>query len=432
LALNKFILRDNINRKMIKEVLSKIKPTAVEQHKFKVTISELLRKINATVKDGNAILGGSGAKDTWLAGNHDLDIFVLFPYTQYAQKSALLSDILEPQLRKIFPKTKIDRVHGSRDYFQLRVDNFNIEIVPILKISSAKKALNITYISPLHSSWVNKKAQKLKDEIRLAKQFCQAQDVYGAESYIGGFSGYVLEILIVQYGSFQKLLQAAQAWKVQDVVDTEKQYPKRDALFQMNKSKLTSPLIVVDPVDKNRNAAAALSIEKCIAFKKAAKEFLKKPQPEFFMSKKRELKHLQIEAAKRKQNLVFVEMVPLDGKKDVVGYKLKKAFHFVEQKMQPYEITESGWEWNHPKASLYFFLRKKQVPKLELRAGPPLKMTEFVAQFKKEHRKTMAKNGHIYASVQVQHPTLDDCVRNCIKQPYFKEKIQKIVQIKVV
>ena len=67
-----------------------------------------------------------------------------------------------------------------------------------------------------------------------------------------------------------------------------------------------------------------------------------------------------------------------------------------------------------------------------MRAGPPLKMTEFVAQFKKEHRKTIAKNGRVYASVPVQHSTLDNCVRDSVKKPYFKEKIKKIIQIKII
>ena len=49
---------------------------------------------------------------------------------------------------------------------------------------------------------------KILDEIRLAKAFCHANGCYGAESYIKGFSGYALELLVYHYGSFQKFVKA--------------------------------------------------------------------------------------------------------------------------------------------------------------------------------------------------------------------------------
>ncbi len=45
--------------------------------------------------------------------------------------------------------------------------------------------------------------------------------------------------------------------------------------MELNKSKIQSPLIVIDPVQAGRNAAAALSFEKYDLLRKKAKEFLK-------------------------------------------------------------------------------------------------------------------------------------------------------------
>ena len=52
------------------------------------------------------------------------------------------------------------------------------------------------------------------------------------------------------------------------------QYPKIQRDIE---SRITaiSPLIVIDPVDKERNAAAALSINKFSSFKRLAKNYLK-------------------------------------------------------------------------------------------------------------------------------------------------------------
>src|SRR3989344_1107382 len=171
-------------------ILNKIKPNEQERLWFKTIADSFLKLLNSKLKDARAILGGSGAKDTWLAGNHDVDIFVLFNYQKYSGQSSELANFLEPIFKKVFSKEKISRVHGSRDYFQLYYQGFFFEVIPILQISSSLQAINITDISPLHSLWANKYTKGLKDEIRLIKQFCRAQKVYGAESYIGGFSGY--------------------------------------------------------------------------------------------------------------------------------------------------------------------------------------------------------------------------------------------------
>src|SRR3989338_2485664 len=189
-------------------VLQSIKPSKREQKETKETIAEFLQKLNKNLPAAKAILGGSGAKGTWLAGNHDVDIFVLFNYKKYKEQSTHLSLLLEPVLRKTFPKIAFVRLHGSRDYFQMDYNHLHFEIVPILAITKAEEAKNITDISPLHTKWVNKHSSKLKEDILLAKQFLKANRLSGAESSLSGFSGYVVEIVIIYYGSFEQFLNA--------------------------------------------------------------------------------------------------------------------------------------------------------------------------------------------------------------------------------
>ena len=416
------------------EVLAKITPDKAERTKVQQAATSFLQRLNSKFKQGTkAILGGSGAKDTWLAGNHDVDVFVVFPYQQYAPKTAELPDDVEPVLKKVFPGIGIQRLHGSRDYFQLNYEQLNFEVIPLLKISKASQAKNITDISPLHSLWVNKKTRKLKGEIRLAKQFLRARGLYGAESYITGFSGYVVEILIAHYGSLERLLKASQTWKVKEVIDVEKYYAKKDALFQLNKSKTQSPLIVIDPVDKNRNAAAALSLEKFLLLKKVAKDYLRKPTAAFFEPKMIDFPQLQKEAEKKKLNLVYLSVLPLPGKEDVVGIKLLKAFTFLQQKLAPFSVKKSGWEWNKKEtAQFYFFLEKKQLPAVEIRPGPPLKLTPFVEDFKKKNKETFIENGKILARIKTKQPLLPDNVKALLRETYVQERVKGIKEMKVV
>src|SRR3989344_2774394 len=214
---------------------------------------------------------------------------------------------------------------------------------------------------------------------------------------------------------------------MKDVIDAGKQYPKKDALFHLNRSKTQSPLIVIDPVDKSRNAAAALSLEKFQLLQKKAWEYLARPDISFFEKKKIDLDVLKKEVESKKKNLLFMSIIPLPGKEDVVGTKLVKVFEFLRGKLASFLIVKSGWEWENGKeAQFYFVLAKKELPHMEIRTGPPLKLQEHVDHFKKEHKDTFVKEGKIYANVKVEYPRLDDFVKVLLKEKYLLEKMKKV------
>lgn len=418
----------------MKTILQNIKPSKEEEKNFIAATASFLKTLNNAFQsvEAKAILGGSGAKGTWLSGSHDVDIFVLFDLKKYEEKSAELSELLEKALKKAFPKVKVQRLHGSRDYFQLSYQGLTFEIVPILNIGKAEQARNITDISPLHSAWVEKHAATIKDDIRLLKQFCKANNMYGAESYIGGFSGYVIEILTAYYGSFEKVLKASQRWKEKDVVDPSKFYKTKElALFHINTSKLQSPLIVVDPVDKGRNAAAALSMEKFLLFKDLAKKYLQKPSEEYFVKEKITIDSLK-QKYRGKGTLAYVTVVPVEGKEDAVGAKLLKVFEYMKEKLQGFNLMHGGWTWDKgPEAMFYFVTKKKELPTEEIRTGPPLKLKEFVADFKKKNKNTFEEKGRVMANVKVQHPKLEDFVKFLLKDEYVTERVEKIKRVEI-
>ena len=412
---------------ILNEVLSEIQPDSNYEKEIFERLNEIIKKINQGQKNIKAVLGGSGAKGTWLK-TFDADIFVLFDYKKYSDKSDKLSGILEKILKKKFKK--IIRLHGSRDYFQIKENKFTFEIVPILKIARAAQAKNITDVSPLHSSWVNKH-KKLVNEIKMAKQFCQAQNVYGAESHIKGFSGYVCEVLSVYCGSFLKLIKSAAKWNNKVVVDAEKYYRGKDVFKIVNVSKLSSPLIVIDPVQKDRNAAAALSIEKFEAFKNAAKEFLKNPSKEFFA--KIDLSSLFLKLKNKDKKLITIEAEPLAGKIDVVGSKLMKLFEFLQQQLikHDFKILKSEWEWGKNSNSFfYFLLDKKPLPKTIEVEGPPVKMNQHAENFRKMHKKTFEKSGKVHAVDERKYTIPETLLNQLIKSQYAKER-SKSIKLKI-
>jgi tRNA nucleotidyltransferase (CCA-adding enzyme) len=412
---------------VLKEVLSKIKPSELEVKDINERITAFLKKINYGLKGAKAMLGGSGAKDTWLSRAHDADIFVEFSYNQFKNKSEQLSDILEKHIKDKFPNYV--RLHGSRDYFQIKEPDFTFEIVPILKISKADEAMNITDVSMLHAEWVNKH-RKLADEIRLLKQFCKAQGIYGAESYIKGFSGYMCEIIVIFYGGFVKTLKGAAKWTPKTVIDARHFYKSaKDALFHLNQSKTEGPLVLVDPVQKTRNAAAALSDENFEKFIKAAKAFLKKPSKQLFEVVEITEEDLKAKAGKDK-SLILVQAESLQGKPDIAGSKLLKAFEFINQKIREKQFTlhDSGWKWDKEKnALMWFIVDKKLLDNWVLMEGPPKKSKIYVEYFKKKHPKnTFIKNGRIYAKEKRPFRDARKLIEHLIQNEYVKDKVQII------
>jgi tRNA nucleotidyltransferase (CCA-adding enzyme) len=409
--------------KILDEVLKEIKPPKEEEQEIRSKIDEVLGKINSNIKDARAVLGGSGAKGTWIRGIHDADLFVLFDYEKY-RESSKISDILEKTLNKAFKN--VARLHGSRDYFQIKKGRFTFEMIPILKIKKAEDAKNITDISPLHAKWVNK-YKELREEILLTKQFCKANGCYGAESYIKGFSGYICEILTIYYGSFTNLAKNATKWKDKVIVDVEGYYKKRNVLFELNRSKTYSPLIIIDPVQKDRNAAAALSKEKFDIFKLKCKEFLKKPSKKLFEKKTIDVGKLGKKAKNKK--LVLLDAAAKQGKEDVVGAKLLKALEHIKKELifNGFTVLDYNWEWSKGKKALfYFILDKKALSKIKVQTGPPLKAKSNVVLFRKKHKNVFVKNGRTYAKVNRKFTKAEELIGWLVKSDYIKSKVKSI------
>lgn len=362
--------------------------------------------------------GGSTAKGTYLKDDYDVDLFVRF---DYSYKDEMISDILEGVLDKDF---KLERVHGSRDYFQIKMEQgFLIEIVPVLRIDDYKKALNVTDMSPLHVEYAKKRlSEEQKDDIRLAKQFCKAAKVYGAESYIKGFSGHILDILIIHYGSFESLVKNAADWGRKVIIDVEKHHEK--PLEKLNDSKLHSPLIIVDPVQPDRNAAAALNNEKFELFKDTCRRFLEKPSKDFFRIRK--LKKKDIDVASDEE-LFFFETRPKEGKKDVVGSKLLKAYEHMKYQLKKsdFKIRKTGWEFDD-KARFYFLLKKERLPATFIRTGPPMEEKEGVRRFRAKHEKTFVENGRIFSEEKRKFRTAEPLLKSLMESAYVAERVKNI------
>jgi len=395
---------------------------AYSDTKTKLETAILSLKINCSV-----FLGGSLAKGTMLSNNKEIDIFLRFTQ-DYKNKE--LSELAEKILKRT--KIKFKRVHGSRDYFQSHEDEFMIEFIPIYEIKNSSEAKNITDISPLHVLWVDKKINSLEDDVKLAKQFCKSAKVYGAESHIQGLSGYVLEILVIYYGGFEKLLKAASKWKDKVIIDPENYFKGKNVEDEMNKAKRQSPLIIVDPVQKERNVAAALSKKSFEKFILYSKEFLANPSEDFFEIKEIQDKELIEEAKALDSYLVNIKVKAAGDKSDVIGGKVRKLKQFLEKnlKKKGFNIVEDYWTLN----DIWFIFNPEKLPLTYEHKGPfSSKKDAHYKKFIEKHKDTFVKGKYIYAKVKNKDRDIESCIKNIFNtfiKNYKKDiKITKISRL---
>ncbi len=418
----------------IKEVLKDInvEPEVLEinlLHKnVNSFVSAFKKALSEKTKEGQVFLGGSYAKNTLVNKKvYDVDVFIRLPKNKLNTKyiGALVKHVAN-QFRY-----KISEVKGSRPYYRVKVNSRTVfEVVPALKISKPRDAENVIDLSFFHVSYVKNKINKnkrLAREIRLAKTFCASQGVYGAESYIRGFSGYALECLIIYYKTLENMLKKFAFTKEKIVIDPEKHYRNAaDAIYNMNESKTQGPLVIVDPTWNERNVAAAVSYEAFARLQMAAKAFIKKPSKIFFKEADLDMDKFRNSAkVGEKYAKIIIETNKQDG--DIAGTKLKKfSKYFILNLQKVCSVRRWHFEYSGRKQAIIHIIAK---PKTEIiQTGPPTKMLKAAKAFKEEHKKIFEKSGKLYAKIPLSKD-LDELLYEFIKREDRIAKQMSITEI---
>ncbi|MBS3066240.1 nucleotidyltransferase domain-containing protein [Candidatus Pacearchaeota archaeon] len=416
---------------IFKKELGKIKLSDEEyknlEHLSSLVIESINKKLKSKKIDAKVFVGGSLAKKTLIKKpKYDVDLFLRFN-KKYSE------DEIKKLCKRIFfffripgYSSKVKRIHGSRDYYHVHLKKNNVifEIVPTINITKPEEARNITDLSYFHVSYVTKeinKNKKIRDEILLAKSFCYSQGCYGAESYISGFSGYAIELLIIYFKSFKKMIEDLSKTENKVVIDMSKHYKTKEELIkEMNPSKMKSPIILIDPTFKKRNASGALSYETFNNFKIASQGFIKHPGEHFFdynKSKGDELK----EIAKRLEITYSVfEIKTRKQEGDIAGSKLLKFSKVLTRNISKYyTIIGHNFDYEGGKtAKVYYVIQKK---KEIIIIGPSIHMKNAVEGFKKKHPIWYTEEGRIKSA-----KSTDITLKDFLKQ--FKKTHKKIMR----
>ena len=361
---------------LTQRILKKITPKKEEYAKIDSLSRELEEKILLVCQQEgvSAVVRaeGSVAKDTWLSGNPDIDIFMRLS-TSIPRKN-LGTVGLKIAKQAASSLRQVERF-AEHPYLQVYVDGYRVDIVPCYNAKSGEWQ-SATDRTPYHTDYIKSHMRKeLLGEVRLLKKFMAGIGVYGAELMVGGFSGYLCELLIMKYSSFEGTINAFAQYNRKIVIDIEGVYADRKNELSLL---FPEPLVIVDPVDKGRNVASAVQAQKLYTFIGAAREFLKNPSDTFFyppkplvFSSKALLGHLE----RRGSSLLFLVIDELAVVPDVLWgqlYRTKRSIRTLLELNDFHVLRDSVWS-NENSGSIFIFeLDQHVLPNVRKHLGPPL------------------------------------------------------------
>ena len=368
-------------------VLGKIRPSKEEEEQIKRFINNLVR-VGKTVSGLDCVICGSIGKFTWLRGDHDIDLFMLFPKTVPRE---------ELERRGLaFGKKIVAEMNGSfvikyaeHPYVHAQLSGYDVDIVPCYRISKEEKIISAVDRSPLHLEYVLSNLDENKrDEVRLLKQFCKAVGVYGSDARQQGFSGYLCELLILKYGSFSKVIKDAAKWGAPKVVG-------------IGNIKLFSnqPLVIIDPVDSKRNVAANMNSENFIKFVTAARRFVAKSEEKYFFKEKQkplsddELKNL----VNRGTYFSAIVMEKPDLVDDVLYPQMRKALDRLVTELKHNEfVILKHLEYGNSHVVLFFEFEVWTLPKTKKMIGPTIFSKQHGKEFRSKYKNEFISVEDVY------------------------------------
>ncbi|ASJ11557.1 CCA tRNA nucleotidyltransferase [Thermococcus thioreducens] len=393
---------------IIGEVLTKIRPTEEERAFVESLMMELKAIAEETIEslglDVKPYFVGSLAKDTYLAGDHDVDLFLAFspdiPLEELREKGLELGKAISEKL------DSYEIAYAEHPYVRARYRGVKVDLVPCYDVKSWRDVRTAVDRSILHNRWVLENLGDRNDEVRLLKRFLKGINAYGSEIYIRGFSGYLAEILVIKYGSFLDVLKNADFMLRQKIIDPGN-WLKREYELAMKtvrrEAEADRPLIVIDPVDPRRNVAANLGWERYGFFYFKAHQFLETPSREFFFPENRKSGSYLGELRRKGTHLVTLAFDAPNLVEDVLLPQLERTARGFEKALPREGFSVLGWNVGHSgnKAFIMLEVDRRERERVMIKPGPEF-FTERGWDFYRKNERVWIRGKRLFAEKRVK------------------------------
>ncbi|MFW5902796.1 MAG: CCA tRNA nucleotidyltransferase [archaeon] len=410
---------------MFSEIKRQLKPSKGTEEKIKGIKEEIIQRLK---EEGyKATPAGSTARGTYLPEKPDIDIF--FYFSPDTKREKLEKEGIKIG-KKILKNNKPTTHYAEHPYVKAEVKGIDIDLVPCYEVKEYKdnkeelkiegELLSAVDRTPLHNQYLKENIKdEQKIEVKLLKKFLKNIGCYGADEKTRGFSGYTTELLILKYNTFEETLKAASKWKRNQEIDIEKHGEKE----------FKDPLVIIDPIDPKRNAAAAISEETLGRFIVKSRKLLKNPTKEQFKSK------IKINREKIKEkNLILIEMpYPEETVPETAWSQLRKLEKQVTKKLSQDEFKvyrSAHWTDENTKTQILLEIRNKELPKYRRHMGPPFYNKEHSKRFmeKEENQEIHIQGERLYALKKRKHRKIKEKIKSILKSEEIPSRYQKPVK----
>jgi tRNA nucleotidyltransferase (CCA-adding enzyme) len=415
-------------RAVEREVLKRVRPTRSEDTRVAGAVRELTARVLEVASELDAhiepCLVGSVAKGTHLKGP-DIDLFMLFPESTPLQR-------LKEQGVEIGRRVLGGEEHyAQHPYVRGTFKGFQVDLVPCFHIRDTRKKMSAVDRTPFHTEFVKGNlVDSQRDQVRLLKRFMKGIGCYGAEAKVQGFSGYLCELLVIRFGSFEGAIGAAGGW-TKGVSLHLPDHPGKE--FQ-------EPLTFVDPVDSERNVASAVSTESLRRFILASREYLEAPDVKFFYPLERgDWQKAEIEkvAGGRLENSIVVSFERLELVDDVLYPQLRKSLASMKAVLRRNDFEVVGTAVSVDREShLLIELSSIRLPRERVHRGPPAGSPnehEFLAKWDNAGlSKPYTEGGRWFVVVEREHKRADALLKKSLPSLTLGKDVRKIRDFEVV
>ena len=375
------------------KALKLVKPSEREEERFRRFIDKAVEEVRKASSDVEGVVEisveGSAAKNTWIRGREEVDIFVHFDPS--VQKDSMEKEIIGVGFRAIKALGGKPRLmYAEHPYVEGVINGYTVDVVACYRVNPPNW-LSATDRTPYHTRYVLEKLWRGgEDEVRLLKAFMIGCGVYGAEIKVKGFSGYLTELLTIGYGGFLKTLEAVKEWRPPIILDIEEHYPSSEDIL---KAFPNQSLVVVDPVDRGRNVAAAVSDTRLAELILASKLFLEKPSLNFFKPKEAKPSLRELRKLMRGRSFLAIFFRIRDERPpDVLWGELKRSEEGVKRGLERlgFHVYRSS-SWSDERRCLILLeLHSTTLPRTTLHKGPPTYLPTALEFLRKWGKKAAA------------------------------------------
>ncbi|MDD1697488.1 MAG: CCA tRNA nucleotidyltransferase [Methanoregula sp.] len=359
-------------------VLMNLRPTDQERDHVCGLAGRLLAAIDQTGKASGMVVG-SIARHTWVRGDRDLDVFMLFDPELSREELETEGLALARSIASLFTDHFHEK-YAEHPYINALIDDVDVDLVPCYKVDSAARIQSAVDRTPFHTRYITDKINGLIDDVLLLKQFAKAGGIYGSDQMTEGFSGYLCELLVLHYGGFTPLIQAAASWRPGIIIDIENHAAK----------KFDEPLVVIDPVDPKRNVAASVSLDRMAGFVELARGYGEKPLTEFFLHPMERCilkKELAARIAKRGTFVFAITFATPQYIPEIVVPQLKRSVLAIRELLERhgFAVHHASYDMQSEECMILLELLVGDLPAIRRHIGPPLWNHINAEKFREKH-----------------------------------------------